>query len=247
MKIRPLHDWAVIRRIDAGEKTAGGIIIPAVARERPAEGIVEAIGPGKYSAEGKGKKERFVATTVRPGQRVVFANFAARDVEIDGQEITLVREEDILGIHLGSQHLALKESSPVSVKEGMPLLVRGEAHAKPAVPEKPGKSGVAAGARASGKDAGAKKKTVKKTSGTQLQKKTKAAKEKKQKARKTTGKAERRSTRKTARKSIRAKRPGTASGKIARKPGGRRKVAAKKTRIGKKKSVSGKSRAKRMK
>ncbi len=232
MKIRPLHDWAVIRRIDAGETTAGGIIIPAVAKEKPAEGIVEAIGPGKYTAEGKGKKEKFVATTVKPGQRVVFSNFMAKDVEVDGQEITLVREEDILGTHLGGQQLAPKESGPVSIREQMPLLVPGEVRVKPAVSEKP-KSRAAAPRRASGEKSGAKKKAVKKAPGTRIQKETGAAGQKKRK---------KESTKKTTGKVVSAKRPKTASRKTARKPGGAKKATASRPSAGKKKRVTGKSR-----
>ena len=241
MKIRPLHDWAVIRRIDAGEKTAGGIIIPAVAREKPAEGIVEAIGPGKYSAEGRGKKEKFVPTTVKPGQQVVFTDFAARDTEVDGQQLTFVREEDILGTYEGDRHPALKKSHAVSVREEMPLLVPGKAHAKPAVSEKPKKSGAAAGAGASRKDDGAKKQAVKKATGTRLQKKTKTVKKKEEKPKITVKKA----VKKTAKKPVSAKRPKAASGKIARKPGGAKRVAARKAPVGKKKSASRKSRGKK--
>jgi chaperonin GroES len=115
MKIRPLHDWAVIKRVDAGEKTAGGIIIPATARKKSAEGIVEAVGPGKYTTQGREKKEKFVPTTVKPGQRIIFTDFSARDVEVDRREITLVREEDILGIYEAGKHLAVKELHPAPV------------------------------------------------------------------------------------------------------------------------------------
>ena len=121
MRIKPLHDWAVIKRTGEGEMTAGGIIIPGVAREKSAEGIVEAIGPGKFIAAGKGgKKERFVPTTVKPGQRVAFVNYMAKDLEIDGAEVTLVREEDMLGTYEEAGYPAVKESHRLLVREELP-------------------------------------------------------------------------------------------------------------------------------
>ncbi len=95
MKLKPLHDWAVIKRLNAEEKTAGGIIIPDVAKERPSEGVVISIGPGKYTVE-KGRL-KFTPTTIKPGQRIFYSEYSATDAELDGREFTLVREEDILG------------------------------------------------------------------------------------------------------------------------------------------------------
>lgn len=99
MHLRPLHDWALIECSDAGDMTAGGIIIPDSAREKPAEGIVVAIGPGKFKLEkGKEKKKKkvFVPTSVVPGQRVVYARYMSTEIELDGNVLILVREEDIL-------------------------------------------------------------------------------------------------------------------------------------------------------
>ncbi len=103
MRIRPLNDWAVIRPAEAASRTAGGIIIPETAKEKPAEGIVEAIGPGAFEEEKHGakkevKKERkFVPTTVRPGDRVLYERYAGQKIDIDGEELVLVREKSIFG------------------------------------------------------------------------------------------------------------------------------------------------------
>lgn len=174
MKIRPLHDWAVIRRLDAGEMTTGGIIIPVVAREKPAEGIVEAIGPGKYRPKDKGTKEKFVPTTVKPGQRVVFASYAARDTEVDGQQVTFVREEDILGTREGDRHPVLREPHAVSVREEKPLLVTGKPASLAAAAPKQKKAVSASGAP--GKKGSAKKATAKKPAGPVARKKSKPVK-----------------------------------------------------------------------
>jgi chaperonin GroES len=103
MKLQPLLDWAVIRPSDTETKTAGGIIIPDTAKEKPQQGVVEAIGPGAYEEEKeddkKKKKERkFVPTTVKPGDRVIFAKYAGQAYTLEGEEIILVRERDILGV-----------------------------------------------------------------------------------------------------------------------------------------------------
>ncbi len=103
MNVKPLQDWAVIRRSEAEEKTAGGIIIPDTAKEKPLEGVIVAIGPGGYKLEkGKGKKKKrkkkkFVPTQLKPGQKVIYQKYAEREVELSNEVITLVREEDILG------------------------------------------------------------------------------------------------------------------------------------------------------
>jgi chaperonin GroES len=104
MKLQPLNDWAVIRPAAAEEKTAGGIIIPDTAKEKPQEGVVEAIGPGAYEEEKsedkkKDKKARqFVPTSVKPGERVLYQRYAGTSYTIAGEELVLVREKDILGI-----------------------------------------------------------------------------------------------------------------------------------------------------
>lgn len=104
MKIKPLNDWAVIVPSEAMTRTAGGLYIPEAAKEKPAEGTVEAIGPGALEEEKRGekkkeKKERkFIATSVRPGERVMYDRYAGQKIEIGGVERVLVREVNILGI-----------------------------------------------------------------------------------------------------------------------------------------------------
>jgi chaperonin GroES len=104
MNITPLHDWAVIRPSSADEISAGGIIIPDTAKEKPHEGVVEAIGPGAFEEEKYGKKKiekkdrRFIPTTVKPGDTVLYEQFAGQTYAIDGKERVLVRERNILGI-----------------------------------------------------------------------------------------------------------------------------------------------------
>jgi chaperonin GroES len=107
MKLVPQNDWAVVRPAAAEKKTAGGIIIPDTAAEKPQEGVVEAIGPGAYEEEKadekkKEKKERtFIPTTVKPGDRVLFAKYAGQTYTLGGEELVLVRERDILGVITG--------------------------------------------------------------------------------------------------------------------------------------------------
>ena len=104
MKIKPLNDWAVIVPAEAMTRTAGGLFIPETAKEKPAEGTVEAIGPGALEEEKRGekkkeKKERkFIATSVKPGERVMYDRYAGQRISIGGVERVLVREVNILGI-----------------------------------------------------------------------------------------------------------------------------------------------------
>lgn len=104
MKIKPLNDWAVIVPSEAMTRTAGGLYIPDAAKEKPAEGTVEAIGPGAFEEEKRGekkkeKKERkFIATSVKPGERVMYDRYAGQKITIGGAERVLVREVNILGI-----------------------------------------------------------------------------------------------------------------------------------------------------
>jgi chaperonin GroES len=93
MKIRPLNDRVVVTRIEEEEKTSGGIIIPDTAKEKPQEGKVVAVGPGKVDYEGKR-----IAMDVKRGDRILFAKYAGTDIKIDGVEHLIMREEDILGI-----------------------------------------------------------------------------------------------------------------------------------------------------
>lgn len=103
MKIKPLGDWVVIQPVDADEKTAGGIIIPEKAKEKPQVGVVEAVGPGKYKdKEGKGKDKKkekeFIPTEVKRGDKVLYEKYMISDIEVDGKTVVMVREEYILGI-----------------------------------------------------------------------------------------------------------------------------------------------------
>lgn len=106
MRLKPLHDWAVIVPSEAEVRTAGGIFIPDMAKEKPAEGVVEAVGPGAYEEEDKfgrkkkkePKERKFIPTTVKPGERVLYAEYAGQKITLGNEERVLVRERDILGI-----------------------------------------------------------------------------------------------------------------------------------------------------
>ncbi|MEW6427977.1 MAG: co-chaperone GroES [Thermodesulfobacteriota bacterium] len=91
MKIRPLNDRVLVKRLEEEEKTKGGIIIPDTAKEKPAEGEVVAVGPGKLNDKG----ER-VAGTLKAGDRVLFSKYGGTDVKLEGQDYLILREDDIL-------------------------------------------------------------------------------------------------------------------------------------------------------
>jgi chaperonin GroES len=93
MKFRPLHDRVLVRRIDEDTKTVGGIIIPDTAKEKPMQGEVVAVGPGARDEAGK-----IQALEVKPGDRVLFGKWSGTEVKIDGQELVIMKESDILGI-----------------------------------------------------------------------------------------------------------------------------------------------------
>jgi len=93
MKIRPLNDRLLVKRLAEESMTAGGIIIPDSAKEKPAEGEVVAVGPGKVADNG----ER-VALQVQEGDMVLFSKYGGTDVKLDGEDFLIMREEDILGI-----------------------------------------------------------------------------------------------------------------------------------------------------
>ena len=93
MKLRPLHDRVLIRRIDAEEKTVGGIIIPDTAQEKPMEGEVVAAGPGARNEQGE-----VVALEVKAGDRILFGKWSGTEVKLDGQELLIMKESDIMGI-----------------------------------------------------------------------------------------------------------------------------------------------------
>lgn len=98
MEIKPLQDRVLVERIEKEEKTAGGIIIPDTAKEKPAEGKVVAVGPGKTTEEGK-----VIALDVEVGDHILFAKYAGTEVKVDGVEYLLMREEEILGVIEGSE------------------------------------------------------------------------------------------------------------------------------------------------
>ena len=93
MKFRPLHDRVVVRRIDAEEKSAGGIIIPDTAKEKPQQGAVVAVGPGARDEQG-----RLTPLDVKAGDTVLFGKWSGTEVKIDGEELLIMKESDIMGV-----------------------------------------------------------------------------------------------------------------------------------------------------
>ena len=93
MKIRPLHDRVIVKRLEEERKTASGIVIPDSATEKPDQGEILAVGPGKRDDSGKQ-----VALDVKVGDRVLFGKYAGQSVKVDGEELLVMREEDIMGV-----------------------------------------------------------------------------------------------------------------------------------------------------
>jgi chaperonin GroES len=93
MKFRPLHDRVVIRRVDGEDMTKGGIIIPDTVKEKPAEGEVVAVGPGARDENGK-----LIPLEVHAGDRVLFGKWSGSEVKIDGEDLLIMKEADILGV-----------------------------------------------------------------------------------------------------------------------------------------------------
>ena len=93
MKFRPLHDRVVVKRIDAEEKTTGGIIIPDTAKEKPSEGVIVAVGPGARDEDGK-----YITPDVKAGDRVLFGKWSGTEVKVDGEDLLIMKESDIMGI-----------------------------------------------------------------------------------------------------------------------------------------------------
>ena len=93
MRFRPLHDRVVVRRLDSDEKTAGGIIIPDSAKEKPMEGKVVAVGPGARNEKGD-----LIALDVKAGDTVLFGKWSGTEVKIDGEDLLIMKESDIMGI-----------------------------------------------------------------------------------------------------------------------------------------------------
>jgi chaperonin GroES len=98
MKFRPLHDRVVVKRIDAEEKTAGGIIIPDTAKEKPQQGEAIAVGPGGRDEAGK-----LIPLDVKAGDRVLFGKWSGTEVKLDGVEYLIMKESDIMGIVEGAE------------------------------------------------------------------------------------------------------------------------------------------------
>lgn len=110
MKIRPLHDWVVVKPSEANDRTAGGLYIPESAKSKPHEGEVLAVGKGRWKEKEESKKARsrekkdktdktFVETILKPGQKIAYDQWAGRKVEVEGEELVMVREEDVLGTY----------------------------------------------------------------------------------------------------------------------------------------------------
>ena len=98
MHFRPLHDHVIVRRIDAEDKTAGGIIIPDTAKEKPQQGEVVAVGPGARDDAGG-----LVPTELKAGDRVLFGKWSGTEVKIDGEELLIMKESDVFGVIEGIQ------------------------------------------------------------------------------------------------------------------------------------------------
>jgi len=93
LKFRPLHDRVVVRRLEAEEKSSGGIIIPDTAKEKPSQGEILAVGPGGRDETGK-----LIAPDVKTGDKVLFAKWSGTEVKIDGDELLIMKESDIMGV-----------------------------------------------------------------------------------------------------------------------------------------------------
>ena len=93
MKIRPLQDRLLVKRIEEEEKTKGGIIIPDTAKEKPQEGRIVAIGPGKTNDDGK-----LIPLTVKNGDRILFSKYSGTEIELEGDEHLIIREDDVLAV-----------------------------------------------------------------------------------------------------------------------------------------------------
>ena len=93
MRIKPLHDRVLIKRVEANTKTAGGIIIPDTAKEKPSEGIIEAVGNGFRAEDGK-----IIPMSVKEGDKVLFAKWSGTDVKVNGEVRVILKESDILGV-----------------------------------------------------------------------------------------------------------------------------------------------------
>ena len=103
MKFRPLHDRVVVRRLDAEAKTKGGIIIPDTAKEKPQEGEIVAVGPG-----GRDEKGKLIPLDVKKGDKILFGKWSGAEVKIDGEELLIMKESDVMGVIEGAAKPARK-------------------------------------------------------------------------------------------------------------------------------------------
>ena len=104
MAFRPLHDRVLVRRIEADEKTAGGIIIPDTAKEKPHEGEVIAVGPGARDESGK-----LVELDVKVGDRILFGKWSGTEIKLDGEDLLIMKESDVMGVI--DQSVAFKKAA----------------------------------------------------------------------------------------------------------------------------------------
>ena len=103
MAFRPLHDRVVVRRVDSEEKSAGGIIIPDTAKEKPSEGVIEAVGPGARDDSGK-----IQPLGVKAGDRILFGKWSGTEVKLNGQDLLIMKESDIMGVLEGAKSSSKK-------------------------------------------------------------------------------------------------------------------------------------------
>ena len=106
MKFRPLHDRVLIRRSAEEERTAGGIIIPDTAKEKPMEGEIVSVGPGARNEKGE-----LIAPEVKAGDRVLFGKYAGTDVTINGEDLVIIKESDVMGIIEGKKATSKKKAA----------------------------------------------------------------------------------------------------------------------------------------
>ena len=106
MKFRPLHDRVLVRRVEQEEKTAGGIIIPDTAKEKPMQGEVIAVGDGARTEDG-----RILPLDVKPGDRILFGKWSGTEVKIDGEDLLIMKESDIMGVIEGSSARSKKKAA----------------------------------------------------------------------------------------------------------------------------------------
>ena len=106
MKFRPLHDRVVVQRTESEQKTAGGIIIPDTAKEKPMEGEIVSVGPGARNEKGE-----IIAPEVKAGDRVLFGKYAGTDVTINGEDLVIIKESDVMGIIEGKKAASKKKAA----------------------------------------------------------------------------------------------------------------------------------------